>query len=382
MKNIQKIVITGGPCGGKTTAMSMIAEMLRNEGYTVILANETATELINDYVRPFGDEKDKLKLEDFQKIILDVQLTKENARFEAAEKVQNEKVVVLLDRGILDNRAYIPFETFDEFRKAKNITIDEIMERYDLVIHLRSTAVDKKKAYTLENNGARTESVEKAAAIDRNTLKAWEDHPNFIELENDCSFNEKMNRAIDIVRKSLGLPKIYRTKKYLVEEVKFDAIIKGEYTLSSMIIESFVGYQDDNKTEIYTKMQSDENDTTYSYTRIEKNIQGKEKITKRIISEDEYNTSLERLDTDPIRIHRYLVHGKDNTYKLDLYHTGPEMITIEVPNEKRPPEFVTGCVDITNDESFRLENLYNLKEKESPKQYLKQRKEKNKKDCN
>ena len=46
-KVISKIVITGGPCAGKTTAMSWIQNAFTDLGYHVIFVPECATELIN-----------------------------------------------------------------------------------------------------------------------------------------------------------------------------------------------------------------------------------------------------------------------------------------------------------------------------------------------
>ena len=46
-KEITKIVITGGPCAGKTTAMSWIQNHFTDLGYHVIFVHECATELIN-----------------------------------------------------------------------------------------------------------------------------------------------------------------------------------------------------------------------------------------------------------------------------------------------------------------------------------------------
>ena len=43
---ITKIVITGGPCAGKSTAMSWIQNAFTELGYAVLFVPETATELI------------------------------------------------------------------------------------------------------------------------------------------------------------------------------------------------------------------------------------------------------------------------------------------------------------------------------------------------
>ena len=43
---ISKIVITGGPCAGKTTGMSFLEQELSKNGYKVVFINESATEII------------------------------------------------------------------------------------------------------------------------------------------------------------------------------------------------------------------------------------------------------------------------------------------------------------------------------------------------
>ena len=47
MQEIRKIVLTGGPCAGKTTAMSWVQNAFTEKGYKVLFVPETATELIS-----------------------------------------------------------------------------------------------------------------------------------------------------------------------------------------------------------------------------------------------------------------------------------------------------------------------------------------------
>lgn len=49
---ISKIVITGGPCGGKSTALGRIKDRFTAKGYRVLFVSETATELISGGVAP------------------------------------------------------------------------------------------------------------------------------------------------------------------------------------------------------------------------------------------------------------------------------------------------------------------------------------------
>ena len=72
---MKKIVLTGGPCSGKSTALSNIKETLENLGYNVFIVNEAATELINNGIKPFGENA--ISMYDFQKYVIDYQLKQE-----------------------------------------------------------------------------------------------------------------------------------------------------------------------------------------------------------------------------------------------------------------------------------------------------------------
>ena len=170
-KKILNIVITGGPCGGKTTSLDELAKMLRSDGYTVYICPETATELISAGIKPFGDYK--LNLRDFQEMVLDKQLSNESFVRKAASMCSNEKVAILYDRGILDNRAYIDHAIFSEFLKDRKMSEADILTRYDVVIHLVTAAKGQEEYYTLLNNTARTETKEEACKSDDKTIEAW-----------------------------------------------------------------------------------------------------------------------------------------------------------------------------------------------------------------
>lgn len=213
MKEILRVVITGGPCGGKTSALKTLKEMFENDGYTVFIVSETATELINDGIKPFGEDWEKLPTIEFQRLVLKNQLAKERIRDLAAEICNNDKVVILYDRGILDNRAYITHEEFKTLADQEGITEKEILDRYDIVLHMTTAAKGKEEAYTTANNGARIETVEQAREVDDKTLGAWYNHPNRYIFENDCDFDEKLDRVKTVIRRYLKERKNTKVKK-------------------------------------------------------------------------------------------------------------------------------------------------------------------------
>ena len=53
MSSITRIAITGGPCAGKTTGISIIEQELSEKGYRVFVVPEAATLFINSGAAPW-----------------------------------------------------------------------------------------------------------------------------------------------------------------------------------------------------------------------------------------------------------------------------------------------------------------------------------------
>ena len=73
---IKKIVITGGPCAGKTTALSWIVENFTKTGWKVLTVEEAATQIIMRPLRPDVD----LTVMGFQDLIMKTQIFLEIVR--------------------------------------------------------------------------------------------------------------------------------------------------------------------------------------------------------------------------------------------------------------------------------------------------------------
>ena len=198
MKDFLKVVISGGPCAGKTTALDIVAKALDEEGDTVIIVDETATELIRAGIRPFGKDKDRLELINFQREIITNQIDKEDRRLESARKVPNDEVTILYDRGAMDGGAYLTDEEFAQLLKEEGYTEEQLLDRYDLIIILMSTAVDKEKCYV--NSAERIETPVVARQRDIRTAQMWHKHPNLIVINNDGTVEEKVELVLDVIR--------------------------------------------------------------------------------------------------------------------------------------------------------------------------------------
>ena len=164
---VKKIVFTGGPSSGKTTVIEKVKQVYTSQGYKVLVVDETATYLINMGIKPFGENP--IKMIDFQELVLKLQLAKEAIVERAVAMKDDENVLIIYDRGVIDNSAYVNENEFKEVMTRLNYvsSFAELMNRYDLVIDL----VGRKDFYTLENNSARSEDVDKAMELGRTTLK-------------------------------------------------------------------------------------------------------------------------------------------------------------------------------------------------------------------
>lgn len=195
---IAKIVLTGGPCAGKTTTISRIEEHLREKGYHVLVLNECATEMIKAGIRPFGDNA--ASVYDFEDEVLNLQLYKEK-RYNAFLKNYSDdtKIVILYDRGTVDIKAYLGEEQYNLMLKENNLNHEKLINAYDMVIHMITVAADMESRYSNSNNTARFEDSKEAVDLDKRTSDAWKEHKNLKVVPVCELLEEKIQMAIKYV---------------------------------------------------------------------------------------------------------------------------------------------------------------------------------------
>lgn len=189
---LYKIVITGGPCAGKSTAFSWLKRVLSEKGYTVLCVPETATEFIIGGVAPWTCGTNL----DFQKCQMELQLTKERLFMRAAKTMNADKIIIICDRGALDNKIYMNDNDYDKVLSFLNIDEKTLLDSYDAVFHLVTAALGAENFYTTENNAARIETMDEAIDLDYKLINAWKKHPNYKIIDNSTDFEYKMKRLI------------------------------------------------------------------------------------------------------------------------------------------------------------------------------------------
>ena len=135
---IYRIVLTGGPCGGKSTALAHIAERMQALGFTVYRVPEAATIVLGGGVNIQGISPEvRVGL---QEAILKVMMNLEDAFYEMAHYSQ-QPVIVLCDRGVMDVQAYLDDHSWTALLDEHNWTAVGLRDkRYEAVLHLVTAA--------------------------------------------------------------------------------------------------------------------------------------------------------------------------------------------------------------------------------------------------
>lgn len=198
---ITKIVITGGPCAGKSSAMQRIEEEISRYGYKVLSLPETATELYECGISPDAFNSNI----DYQICQLKLQREKEAVFDMAARAINADKVLIVCDRGALDNKAYMSDEQFAQALAITGENESELLNSYDAVFHLVSVAADAQELYTTDNNEARKETAQEADELDRRVFAAWSGHHYLRAVDNSTDFKGKLDRLIKEILSFLGI---------------------------------------------------------------------------------------------------------------------------------------------------------------------------------
>ncbi len=187
-----KIVLTGGPCAGKTTLAELIARAYQ---HSVVNVPESASLLFNGGFPRFQPLEAQRAT---QRAIFQVQ-----HELEAAYQAQFPDRALVLDRGTVDGAAYWPDGPESYFRDL-GTSLEAELARYGCVIYLESAA---EKDYQMHKakNPHRRENWEEAKRLDEDTLKLWLRHPRFIRIENNRSFARKVSEVLGVVAANLQL---------------------------------------------------------------------------------------------------------------------------------------------------------------------------------
>lgn len=362
MPDINKIVLTGGPCAGKTTALVRVIEHFSNLGYKVFTIPEVPTMFTQagmDYLTQNPDF-----FYEGEKATLETQLALEDKFMRMAETIDGPCVVVC-DRGTMDISAYMKPEMWEKITKDVGTSTQELRDnRYDAVLHLVSAADGAEQFYTTSNNASRNEAADEkglqiARMLDKRVIEAWTGHAHLRVINNNEDFDKKLNRVLKEISNVLGLPQpIEEERKYIVEVTgELPDSIVSEITQTYLVAEP--------GCEVRLRRRGWGGKFVNVHTN-KKRVSGEEEIvTERQVSNALYESLLQQADPYRQTIHklRRSFIWKGQFFELDTYLKPVDnLVILETKGiarheDVRFPPFIRVVKDITGDTNYYNYNI-------------------------
>lgn len=177
-----KLVLTGGPCAGKTTISEILVKTFSDR---LTLVPEAASILFaGGFPRRNNGTSERCQ----QRAIYHVQ-----RELEEMAALENPGGSFICDRGGLDALAYWPGTADDFFRQLRSSMADEVA-RYDWVLHLDTAGTREYRRTPI-----RVEDFDLANRVNEKVKEAWKAHPRRLILPHNDDFTKKIIMALQLI---------------------------------------------------------------------------------------------------------------------------------------------------------------------------------------
>lgn len=373
---VYRIVLTGGPCGGKSTALTHISDRLSSLGFRVFRVPEAATVLITA-IGVIPPLMNPLERSTFEGVVVKTKIALEDT-FYALAKSSGRPSVIICDRGTMDTAAYMSEEDWSAMLDEHGWNVVDLRDkRYEAVIHMVTAAIGAEKYYTTENNAARHENLEEARNLDFKILNAWIGHPRVRIIDNSTDFPTKLNRAVSMISQMIGAPRPSNTiRKFIISNNDPDSIIKKlPLHVETFEIEQtyLMRAQDDDDSSLgynYLRRRGQQGIYTYTLSAIREpgtefvssqrpNAPNEQIVLERALSGREYVSLLQQRDTSRIvvkkKVHSFVWNNV--YYELQTFQEpelGLSILNCELEPELSPqlPTFFDVQQEVTGRKEF------------------------------
>lgn len=340
------IVLTGGPCAGKSTALSTLQQRLEGHGFTVFALPEVASLMFNAGANwtQFAGSEPGLAL--FQTELARIQIEHEQ-RFTDLGRSTGKPSIVICDRGLFDGKAFCTPGVWTQVLTGLNATEPELMKRYDAVVHM-VTAADGADAFYNFDNPARRENLPEALEVDEKLRRCWEDHPGLTVVDNrNKPFAQKIQEVVSIIYKLVGVdPQGYVPRRFTVSVPDVRAlralfppsVVPTEFR----IMDSFF------RPTLLFRQRKGANMTYFRLERDLVTVQEEKVLIERIhrLRQEEYDAHLVAGRSQEVRVlHKWVFHFELGKHQWELHffkqtHTCYLAVETEDDGPLTMPEFL------------------------------------------
>ena len=193
--SLKRVVLTGGPGGGKTALLNRLCHDPELSRITV--ATEEAIYGMR-FVRLNPQSRE------FQCALVAIQAATEAVLLRTFQ--DSTKRILISHRGTLDPCAF--WQSFrnsrESFFEMTGTALENHYRRYDLVIHLESAAVRMPEAYVRYPQAHRPEDLQQAARLDQLLAELWSAHPRYVKIEGTRNLEDKLHAGMELIRRELS----------------------------------------------------------------------------------------------------------------------------------------------------------------------------------
>lgn len=192
-----RVVLTGGPCAGKSKALEALK---RTFGDAVLVVPEASTILIEGGIPRPGHGVGGWSQEwqdDFEHATLALHRALDNMG-ERAAREQGAQVIVY-DRSCLDGAAFVS-GTVEEFCAQYGLSYGNELARFDMIIHLQSLAAWDPAQYMVYVGEKRLEDEAATANLrEQKLLTVWGKHKRHVVVKGSPNITEKIEAVTKLV---------------------------------------------------------------------------------------------------------------------------------------------------------------------------------------
>jgi len=377
--NFDKMIcLTGGPCGGKSSSMSILSDVLENRGWKVYRSPEAATVLLPGGISFY--QLSAAQVYEFQRHILRVVLALENTylKLGAMNAERGIKTCILTDRGALDGGAYMPREEWLKLLAEEGYSESNLREeRYDAIIHLQTAAKGAEAFFQTANNEARTETKEMVIELDQKTMNTWIGHPALDVIDNSSDFSGKLDRVVRAVMARIGEEDASSVhgktmkRKFFVLDPNFKLQDEFPVTYRDFDVEHIYLREGDEgvQTRLRKRTAVDSGFIQFTSTTRHKRANGDKLETRRNLSRREFEAQATLADPTRMTVmkRRRCFAYKDRYFQIDVFKVpcqGLVMLEghLEPDNMDAIPEFLQ-VKEVTSNPEF---SMYQLARKDAP----------------
>lgn len=184
-RRVLPVVLTGGPCAGKTSMLAPLRERFASLGIQVFTVPEPATTVFSGGCQWLPGDAYQVA---FVSALLAGTIAVEDMFVRIAE-ASDKPTVVLMDRATLDNRPFLSDKCFEEALRRVGWTEQDLLSRYACVLHLVTTANGAADFYSWQGSASSTnkyrmETPNEACERDVSLMAAYQGHPHRVVIPN------------------------------------------------------------------------------------------------------------------------------------------------------------------------------------------------------